>query len=172
MQLTSNRLVITQLDTAGTDWSIFTSDDNGANWVKRQVIGTTFASERLFGPYGEPGGSRLYVAFDDRTASPFEFQIWESRDSGNTWADIGNNAPRRTPTSLMRGGMAYDPIGKALYVYADAGTTTNKHYFQKLFPISASGIWTDVSDQFVPVSGRTALTIPIGSHAMAVIPRP
>lgn len=175
MQISSNRIIIAQLDTSN-DWSIFTSDDDGANWVKRQVIATDLTSQYIMGPVGEPTGSRLYIMRSDRTGSPFKAEIWGSVDGGVSWNDLGNDAPIPTATDDHKGGIAYDPSEKSLYVYGAAeGNSNNVNHVMKLFPISSTGAWTDVSDVIVPVSGRATYTITAidrTTHGIAVIPIP
>lgn len=174
MQIASNRIIITQLDLVG-DWSVFTSDDNGANWIKRQVIATDLTSQYIMGPVGEPAGSRLYIMRSDRTGSPFKAEIWESVDGGISWSDLGNDAPIPAATDDHKGGLAYDPIEKALYVYGAAeGNSDNVRHIMKLFPVSSAGVWVDVSDTIVPASGRASYNISaVGrtTHGIAVIPQ-
>ncbi len=174
VQLTSNRFVMFNRSSLTAEaW--YTSDDNGASWDKRtEITGLTGGVDRILSIVGEAGGARLYSVFIDVSASPSVSKIYESKDGGESWADIGNNVPIPSSSDIGRGGIAYDPIEKALYAFGmGSGRTTNPRHIMKLFPISSTGVWTDVSDTIVPTTSENSYSISgYISHGIAVIPRP
>ncbi len=160
IQLQSNRFVMTGWLNGTANFAVWTSDDNGAAWTLAQDFGLTGAQGLVLGPVGEPTGTRLYVLVVDKTGSPWKNEIWESPDGGLTWADIANDAPIPAAADDHNGGIAYDPIEKALYVYgAASANTTNEKHIMKLSPIDATTEWQDMSDTLVPISGHASYSV-------------
>ena len=176
MMLGSNRLVTTGWAVTTNKATVFTSDDNGLTWVARKTFdnATSGGLEWIYGPVGDSAGNRLFVMVEIKDASPYDIQIWESNDQGQTWnqtvgSALGNLPSRYDVLDMAVGGLAYDPTEGALYLYGlgEGLATVNYHVFKTV------GLgWQDVSDALLSaLTGHTFYSISDEtSYGIAVIP--
>ncbi len=107
IQLTSNRFIFIAdgaVQTTTEAW--YTSDDNGANWIRRnELTGLDGILARLCSIVGEKDGSRLYTCLRNQSVSPVTSSIYVSTDGGVTWTDIENDVPVLHIAHMVRNGI-------------------------------------------------------------------
>lgn len=150
--LLSGRMVAVLLGRSPGNPKIVVSDDDGATWPIKKDFGTGISSSRALGPaVALPGGALIYVLYNKFDVSPAIVEIWESRDGGSSWAKLVDVPHPDDPGQDFNGGLAIDTRVNALYIGGNPG---NGIGVLRLSPISANGIWTDLTGNIIPVPLR------------------
>lgn len=165
--LSNNRIVaIGPLNPGGgsSPSRVIYSDDWGATWT--EVFSVAGANVRFSNLFTAPDGTRLgFVYVEDRAASPGSWHLMLSTDGGASFSTTALAAELETlwTTDFALDGFASTmaPERDALYCILRKINTSRAF---RLTPISAAGVWTDVTNNL-------SQALDYNIKGMAVIPR-
>ncbi len=155
--LHSGRIIAVVHDSAFTggsnDQHFHYSDDDGDTWTIDTQVDTTVDTFYILAGISP---SKI-VTFRARVSNGtiFDEQAWVSTDFGVSYVAIGPVFPRTESGSTGTGWSAkYDPISDTLVVFNSANAVGQERV-QMMTPVSAGGVWTDITFDLPDNLGNT-----------------
>ncbi|KKN05739.1 hypothetical protein LCGC14_1084320 [marine sediment metagenome] len=141
-------------------WRVRYTDDQGSNWSTPWSV--TGDDVRVTGLFASPGGQRVaFFYLVDNTASPRDHRLMLSTDGGLTIAQATLATELQDFVSAdfdYFGRFAMSPERDAIYLLTNTAVEV-----AKLSPVSAAGLWTNLTSGYPHASQ--------GEENLAVVPR-